>query len=166
MCLHAFIYLCLYFNFSVSSRHSNILIFLFRGNFKLTEDLKKKKKKPSTENTCMLFTQNHLLITFYPICFAPTFSISLSLSVSQSFSPSLHPGTHAHTRDCFSKQFKSKLHTSWCFIPIYFLRKCIFPKNRDTNISYLTTLFVSTSVNLAFIQYFLSNLLFVSNFVS
>lgn len=109
-----------------------------------------------------MYIQNHLLIMFYPICFPNIFSVYVSVF------PSLHTHRHTHTHtphtkkhDCFSEQLKSRLYIPWCFFPIYFIRKCVFPrKTTGRAFSYVTTLHVSSSVNLFSIQYFLSNLLF------
>ena len=112
-----------------------------------------------------MYIQNHLLI-FYPICFPNIFSVYVS--IFPSLDTHTHTHTHTHTQhDCFSEQLKSKLYIPWCFSPIYFLREYVFPrKTMSRAISYVTTSHVSSLVNLFSIEYFLLNLLFVSNFAS
>ena len=89
----------------------------------------------STKNTHVSFTQIHLLLTFWSICFRICSFLSLPTSLTLLQVP---------TSVIFSSEPReSKLHVLWSFIAKYF--SVCFPKIRT--FSHITTAQLSTSGN-------------------
>lgn len=101
------------------------------GNFTLTDEVKKNKIKllqrtPVYSESLVGSILPHLLCTHF---------LSLSLLALSLYLPT-YLAVYTHPYNRFSERFK--LRTPRHLIPVYFLRKCVFPKNKywvSSNIS-------------------------------